>query len=82
MATSEPAVDTAPATTANPRVWMDVSVDGTRAGRIVFELFADAVPKCVRCVGRPALDADTYLALRTAENFRALCPQSAAKPAG
>ena len=28
-----------------PRVWFDVSVGGERAGRIVFELFSDRVPK-------------------------------------
>ncbi len=30
---------------ANPRVFFDMNVGGTPAGRIVFELFADAVPK-------------------------------------
>lgn len=28
----------------NPRCFFDVEVDGERAGRIVFELFADVVP--------------------------------------
>ncbi|KAI8344735.1 cyclophilin-like domain-containing protein [Chlamydoabsidia padenii] len=29
----------------NPRVFFDIDIDGQRAGRIVFELFADEVPK-------------------------------------
>lgn len=30
---------------SNPRVYFDISIGGQTAGRIVFELFADAVPK-------------------------------------
>ena len=30
---------------ANPRVYFDITIGGKPAGRIVFELFADAVPK-------------------------------------
>ena len=30
---------------SNPRVYFDISIDGRSAGRIVFELFADVVPK-------------------------------------
>ncbi|HEY8378450.1 MAG TPA: peptidylprolyl isomerase [Nannocystis sp.] len=30
---------------ANPRVFFDISIGGAPAGRIVFELFADVVPK-------------------------------------
>ncbi|KAL2914278.1 cytochrome P450 monooxygenase 11 [Polyrhizophydium stewartii] len=29
----------------NPRVFLDIDIDGRRAGRMVFELFADRVPK-------------------------------------
>ena len=29
----------------NPHVWMDVTIGDRLAGRIVFELFADRVPK-------------------------------------
>ena len=29
----------------NPRVWFDISMGGSRLGRVLFELFADAVPK-------------------------------------
>jgi len=32
-------------TTSNPRVFFDIDIDGTPAGRLVFELFADVVPK-------------------------------------
>ena len=31
--------------TVNPRVFMDLQIGGRRAGRLVFELFADIVPK-------------------------------------
>ncbi|MFN9244344.1 MAG: peptidylprolyl isomerase, partial [Cyanobacteriota bacterium] len=30
---------------SNPRVFFDISIGGTPAGRLSFELFADAVPK-------------------------------------
>ena len=30
---------------ANPRVWLEISIDGASAGRIVIELFTDKVPK-------------------------------------
>lgn len=42
--------DSAPAPTAastNPRVFFDMSIGGKPAGKIVFELFADVVPKTV-----------------------------------
>jgi peptidylprolyl isomerase len=32
-------------TDANPRVYFDISIDGTPSGRLVFELYADVVPK-------------------------------------
>ena len=32
-------------TSSNPRVFFDIHIDGTPAGRLVFELFADVVPK-------------------------------------
>lgn len=35
----------APAQAANPKVAMDVSIDGAPAGTMEFELFADVVPK-------------------------------------
>jgi cyclophilin family peptidyl-prolyl cis-trans isomerase len=31
--------------TVNPKVYFDISIDGEDAGRIVFELYADVVPK-------------------------------------
>ncbi|XP_034454897.1 peptidyl-prolyl cis-trans isomerase D [Hippoglossus hippoglossus] len=34
-----------PSNPENPRVFFDVDIDGGRAGRIVFELFADITPK-------------------------------------
>ncbi len=30
---------------ANPRVYFDITIDGAAAGRVVFELYADVVPK-------------------------------------
>jgi hypothetical protein len=36
-------------TPANPRTYFDISIGGKPAGKIVFELFADVVPKTVRC---------------------------------
>jgi peptidylprolyl isomerase len=30
---------------ANPQVFFDISIDGAPAGRLIFELFADVVPK-------------------------------------
>lgn len=32
-------------TATNPRVFLDISIGGSPAGRLVFELFADTVPK-------------------------------------
>ena len=34
-----------PATTANPKVFFDITIGDEKAGRIVMELFADVVPK-------------------------------------
>lgn len=31
--------------TLNPQVFLDISIDGAPAGRLIFELFADVVPK-------------------------------------
>ncbi|MDC0719678.1 peptidylprolyl isomerase [Nannocystis bainbridge] len=42
---------------ANPRVFFDISIGGAPAGRIVFELFADVVPKT----------AENFRALSTGE---------------
>ncbi|GAB2220664.1 hypothetical protein Droror1_Dr00008328, partial [Drosera rotundifolia] len=46
----------------NPNVFMDISVDGERAGRIVIELFADVVPKTAEnfhalCTGEKGIGA-------------------------
>jgi cyclophilin family peptidyl-prolyl cis-trans isomerase len=45
----------------NPKVFFDISIDGKPAGKIVFELFADAVPKTAKnfqelCVGTKNAD--------------------------
>lgn len=44
-------------TSDNPRVFFDITIDGERAGRIEFELFADVVPKT----------AENFRALATGE---------------
>ncbi|XP_012689741.1 peptidyl-prolyl cis-trans isomerase D [Clupea harengus] len=42
---SNPAPDNRPSNPDNPRVFFDVDIGGERVGRIVFEVFADIVPK-------------------------------------
>ncbi|MFN9548505.1 MAG: peptidylprolyl isomerase [Cyanobacteriota bacterium] len=47
-------------TSTNPHVFFDISVDGTPAGRLIFELFADVVPKTAEnfralCTGEKGL---------------------------
>uniref|UniRef100_A0A3Q4H4H7 peptidylprolyl isomerase n=1 Tax=Neolamprologus brichardi TaxID=32507 RepID=A0A3Q4H4H7_NEOBR len=42
---SYPTPSDKPSNPANPRVFLDVDIDGERAGRIVLELFADITPK-------------------------------------
>jgi cyclophilin family peptidyl-prolyl cis-trans isomerase len=44
-------------TNSNPRVFFDISIDGTPAGRLTFELFADVVP----------ITAENFRALCTGE---------------
>ncbi|EPS96725.1 hypothetical protein FOMPIDRAFT_18340, partial [Fomitopsis schrenkii] len=44
----------------NPRVFLDIAVDGNPAGRVIFELFADDVPKTAEnfralCTGEKSL---------------------------
>lgn len=70
---------------ANPRVYFDISIGGSPAGRVVMELFADVVPKST-CARRPPARAQcvapfaappraliSYRRTTAAENFRALC---------
>ncbi|XP_005517649.1 PREDICTED: peptidyl-prolyl cis-trans isomerase D [Pseudopodoces humilis] len=40
-----PSPDARPSKASNPRAFFDVDIGGERVGRIVFELFADVVPK-------------------------------------
>uniref|UniRef100_A0A8B9HFX9 Peptidyl-prolyl cis-trans isomerase D n=1 Tax=Astyanax mexicanus TaxID=7994 RepID=A0A8B9HFX9_ASTMX len=42
---SNPAPASKPSSAENPRVYFDVDIGGERVGRVVFELFADVVPK-------------------------------------
>ena len=49
---------------ANPRCWMDVTIGGRPAGRVVFELFADVVPRTAEsfrqlCTGAAGYDTAT-----------------------
>lgn len=64
----------------NPRVFLDIAIQGHDAGRIVVELYADVTPKTVRA--RPLVASFAPLPLTSppsfafhasqAENFRAL----------
>ncbi|KAK6433747.1 peptidyl-prolyl cis-trans isomerase cpr6, partial [Oleoguttula sp. CCFEE 5521] len=41
------------APSTRPRVWFDISIGGAKAGKVVFELYNDVVPKTVenfRCL--------------------------------
>jgi cyclophilin family peptidyl-prolyl cis-trans isomerase len=47
-----------------PRVWMDISIGGKHAGRIIFELFAEALPRTCRnfralCTGEMGISPRT-----------------------
>ncbi|KAM8939998.1 peptidyl-prolyl cis-trans isomerase D [Pelodytes ibericus] len=61
---SQPAPVTRPSNPANPTVFFDVEVGGENVGRIVFELFADVVPKTAEnfralCTGEKGLGQST-----------------------
>ena len=47
----------------NPHVWMDVKIGDSLAGRIIFELFADRVPKTAEnfralCTGEKGISCE------------------------
>jgi peptidylprolyl isomerase len=59
---------------SNPNVFFDISINGSPAGRIVMELYADKTPKvhpAIRDFRSSCIVADNKK--QTAENFRALC---------
>ncbi|KAM8848595.1 peptidyl-prolyl cis-trans isomerase D [Synchiropus picturatus] len=61
---SHPAPSEKPSNLQNPRVFFDVDVGGTRAGRIVLELFADVTPRTAEnfralCTGEKGVGAST-----------------------
>ncbi|XP_077588955.1 peptidyl-prolyl cis-trans isomerase D [Stigmatopora nigra] len=61
---SHPAPTKKPSNSENPRVFFDVDIGGARAGRIVFELFADITPKTAEnfralCTGEKGLGKST-----------------------
>ena len=83
------AVAPAAAVRANCRVWLDVSVDGAAAGRVVIELFSDEVPRAAEnfralCTGEFGVaisDGATPLCYRGSRFVRALsCDTSASAP--
>ena len=83
------AVAPAAAVRANRRVWLDVSVDGAAAGRVVIELFSDEVPRAAEnfralCTGEFGVaisDGATPLCYRGSRFVRALsCDTSASAP--
>lgn len=48
----------------NPRVFIDWNIDGEYAGRLVFELYSDKVPKTAEnfkslCTGEKGTDEET-----------------------
>ena len=56
---------------ANPVVFMDITIGGADAGRMTFELYADAVPKT----------AENFRALCTGEQGTGHCSMLSAIPA-
>ncbi|XP_065131628.2 peptidyl-prolyl cis-trans isomerase D isoform X2 [Paramisgurnus dabryanus] len=61
---TKPAPVAKPGNPDNPRVFFDVDIDGERVGRIVFEIFADVVPKTaenfrVLCTGEKGIGNST-----------------------
>ncbi|XP_038611031.1 peptidyl-prolyl cis-trans isomerase D [Tachyglossus aculeatus] len=61
---SQPSPRAKPSNPSNPRVFFDVDVGGERVGRIVFELFADIVPKTAEnfralCTGEKGIGPTT-----------------------
>lgn len=61
---TKPAPVAKPGNPDNPRVFFDVDIDGERVGRIVFEIFADVVPKTaenfrVLCTGEKGIGTST-----------------------
>ncbi|XP_048456499.1 peptidyl-prolyl cis-trans isomerase D isoform X4 [Rhincodon typus] len=61
---SNPSPKVKPSAAANPRVYLDVSITGERAGRIVLELFADVCPKTAEnfralCTGEKGIGPTT-----------------------
>ncbi|TRY54687.1 hypothetical protein DNTS_031224 [Danionella cerebrum] len=61
---SNPTPESKPGNTDNPRVFFDVDIGDERVGRIVFELFADVVPKTAEnfralCTGEKGIGKST-----------------------
>ncbi|XP_059371998.1 peptidyl-prolyl cis-trans isomerase D [Carassius carassius] len=61
---SNPTPEAKPGNADNPRVFFDVDIGGGRVGRIVFELFADVVPKTAEnfralCTGEKGIGKST-----------------------
>ncbi|XP_060741289.1 peptidyl-prolyl cis-trans isomerase D [Tachysurus vachellii] len=61
---SNPTPESKPGTAENPRAFFDVEIGGEKAGRIVFELFADVVPKTAEnfralCTGEKGIGKST-----------------------
>merc|ERR1712146_584614 len=75
---------------SNPRVFFDMTVGGKPAGRVVFELFADVVPKTAEnfralCTGEKGLAArasrSTTRARPSTVSSRSSCARAVTSPA-
>lgn len=65
---------------ANPRVFFDISIGGQPAGRIVFELFADVVPRTAEnfralCTGEKGVGKSGKLLHYKGSSFHRIIPQ-------